>query len=245
MLAKVESRCPVLDEMLRTDQTVGRSGKVFKGLAAASTANNLAFIRKVMADIKPTRTLEIGLSYGASTLTFCSEHKHLDRNGTKQHVALDPYQPYAMYDECGVFAVERAGLGDYLDPLFEFSEFALPRLLENHRQFDFIYVDGSHVFENVFIDAFYCARLLADDGIVAFDDSTDPHVAKVIAFIRSNLGGQLPEVHHGAAGLKSRIGKALGRNQLTAFRRLRHFDQHGVRKWDTPLRAWDAPFKRF
>lgn len=234
--------CPVLDEMLHSQKTVGRSGKRFEKLASASTVNNLKFIQRTMRERRPQRTLEIGLAFGASTLVFCSEHSKLAYQASKQHIAIDPYQPYPTYDEAGVYAVERAGLAEYLDYRPEFSEFVLPRLLETHQRFDFIYVDGSHLFENVFIDAFYAARLLNDGGWMAMDDSSDAHVAKVNDFIKSNLSGALKEVSISA---KSTIAGLVGKRQLTVFERLPYGGPHNPRKWDTPLRSWDSKLGRF
>lgn len=234
--------CPVLDEMLSTNRTTGRSGKVFEKLESNSTVNNLKFIQQTMRERKPVRTLEIGIAFGASTLVFCTEHQKLGRAGSKQHTAIDPYQPYAPYDEAGVFAVERAGLGDYLDHRYQFSEFVLPRLLEEHQRFDFIYIDGSHLFENVFIDAFYAARLLNDGGLMALDDSSDPHVAKVNDFIRTNLSGALREVQQGG---KSLVAGLLGKRQLTVYERLPYDGPHAPRKGDTPLRLWDSKLGKF
>src|SRR6185312_2509930 len=94
--------CPTLAEMLEKNRTVGRSGKVFDGLASNSTIGNLAFIRKTMRQRQPARTLEVGLAFGASTLTFCFEHQQLGRPGSNQHVAIDPYQQFPWIDESGV-----------------------------------------------------------------------------------------------------------------------------------------------
>lgn len=117
--------CPVLDVMLSTRSTVGRSGKQFADLGSNSTLNNLRFIQQTMRERKPLRTLEIGLAFGAATLVFCSEHHRLGHEAAKQHTALDPYQPYPMLDEAGVYAVERAGLAGFLDYRPEFSEFVM------------------------------------------------------------------------------------------------------------------------
>lgn len=234
--------CPVLDEMLSTGTTVGVSGKQFTDLQSNSTLNNLRFIQQTMRERKPKRTLEVGMAYGASTLVFCSEHHRLGHEAARQHTAIDPYQPYPLYDEAGVNAVERAGLGNFLDYRPEFSEFVLPRLLETHQRFDFIYIDGSHLFENVFIDAFYAARLLNDGGWMAMDDSSDPHVAKVNDFIRSNLSGAMKEISLGA---KSTFAGLLGKRQLTVFERLPYDGPHPPRKWDTPLRRWDSKLGKF
>jgi predicted O-methyltransferase YrrM len=235
--------CPVLDEMLSKRSTVGRSGKVFTNLSSNSTLNNLRFIQRTMCDRKPTRTLEVGLAFGASTLVFCTEHERLGHDAAQQHVAIDPYQPYPPYDEAGVYAVERANLAGYLDYRSEFSEFVLPRLLESHQRFDFIYIDGSHLFENVFLDAFYTSRLLNDGGLMAIDDSTDPHVAKAIGFIRSNFFAALREVSTG--GARGAVASMLGKRQLSVFERLPYDGPHPPRKWDTPVRVWDSKLGKF
>ena len=231
--------CTVLDQMLNENRTVGRSGKEFTNLASNSTLNNLKFIQRMMWDRQPQRTLEIGIAFGASTLVFCAEHQKLGRTGTKQHTAIDPFQPRHWYDEAGVFAVERAGLGEFLDYRPEFSEFVLPKLLESGQCYDLIYVDGGHLFENVFLDALYCTRLLNDGGMIMFDDSTDPHVAKAVGFIRSNLADSLKEVM--PEDLRSTIARLLGMRQLTVFERLPSHQ----RKFDTPLREWDSKLGKF
>ena len=41
------------------------------------------------------------------------------------------------------------------------SHKVLLRLLADSGQFDLCFIDGSHLFEDWFIDGFYCARLLA------------------------------------------------------------------------------------
>jgi len=155
--------CPVLTELLRTRRAVGRTGRVYNGLAALSTVNNLQTIRCLMHELRPLRTLEIGLSFGGSALVFCASHKELCRPPEGQHTALDPHQA-TVWDSCGLMAVERAGLMSYLDFRAAYSAFELPRLVEQGAQIDLVYVDGSHLFEDVFVDAYYVARLLAPGG---------------------------------------------------------------------------------
>jgi hypothetical protein len=98
------------------------------------------------------------------------------------------------------------------------------------------------LFENVFLDAFYSARLLNDGGLIALDDSSDPHVAKVNDFIRYNLGMALKEV---AQGAKATLTGMIGRRQLTVFERLPYGGPYPPRKWDTPLRPWDSRLGKF
>ena len=64
------SFCPVLDELIRTQRSVGQSGRVFEQLGALSTINNLQVLRAMMLERRPVRTLEVGLGYGGSALAI-------------------------------------------------------------------------------------------------------------------------------------------------------------------------------
>ena len=80
-----------------------------------------------------------------------------------RHVAIDPFQP-TVWDGVGIQSLERAGLSDLVEVMQEPSCRVLPRLLSSGRQFGIMYVDGSHLFEDVFVDAYFGARLLTDGG---------------------------------------------------------------------------------
>ncbi|HEY6167685.1 MAG TPA: class I SAM-dependent methyltransferase [Verrucomicrobiae bacterium] len=231
--------CPVLAEMARTRQAFGRSGRRFEDIGALSSLNNLIVLRALMQDLKPDCTLEVGLSFGGSCLVFTMSHRDLGHAPAAQHLALDPFQKQ-VWDDAGLLAVETSGLSGFLDFRSAFSAVELPRLWHEGRRFGFIYVDGSHLFEDVFLDAYFSVRLLAEGGVVAFDDSSDPHVAKVLAFLRRNLRGALEEFDlspyrlDGGKSLRYRLGGLLGRRQLTAFRRVGEV-----------VRPWDAKFRPF
>lgn len=230
--------CPVLAEMLDSRRAVGREGKVYEGLAALSTLNNLLCLRRLMMELKPTRTLEVGLSFGGSCLVFTASHRDLGRPGSGQHTALDPFQS-GVWQDCGVLAVERAGLTEFLNLRQASSQLELPKFINEGASFDLVYVDGSHLFEDVFVDAYFIARLLSEGGVVAFDDSSNPNVAKVLRFLRRNLRETLPEVdlapyRADGNGMGYRLGRLVGKTQLTAFKRI------GICE-----REWNAPFTSF
>lgn len=231
--------CPVLAELFRTRQVVGQSGKVFEGLAALSSLNNLVTLRKLMLHLRPTRTLEVGLSFGGSCLMFTASHRDLGHSPMKQHLAIDPFQT-SVWDQCGLLLTTKAGLDEFLDFRPSFSSVLLPQLLSEEMRFDLIYVDGSHLFESVFIDAYFAARLLQDSGVIVFDDSTNPHVQKVLKFLRTNCRQGLAEVDLGpfrdgrGSNLLYGIARRMHKLQMTAFRRM------GVIE-----RAWDSPFYDF
>ena len=225
--------------MVSNQTAIGRSGRRFGTLGALSTQNNLWALHRLGMELRPERTLEIGLAFGGSGLVFTAAHRDLGHSPAKQHVALDPFQA-TVWDDCGVQAIERAGLADYLDYRAAPSSLELPKLVGQNAQFGLVYVDGSHLVEDVFVDAYYAARLLPPGGVVVFDDSTDPHVQKVLRFVRANLAAGLAEVDlgpyraDGGKGATYRVARLLGRTQMTAFRRVGPVD-----------RAWDARFRPF
>ena len=102
-----------------------------------------------------------------------------------------------------------------------------------------MFIGGSHFFDDVFVDFYFTAQLLADGGIVAFDDSTNPHVRKVLRFIHANCGCLQPvdfsryRADEGKS-LRYRAAEAVGRAQLTAFRK--------IGPWG---REWNVAFKNF
>ena len=164
------SFCPELQHLLSTRQMIGRSGKVFEEVPALSSINNLFTIRSLCLELKPKRTLEVGFCFGGSGLVFTTSHRDLGFAPQRQHMALDPFQS-SVWDDSGLLGIERAGLQGYLDFRPAFSCIVLPRLLSEKAVFDLVYIDGSHLFEDVFVDAYFVSKLLSAGGIVLFDDS--------------------------------------------------------------------------
>jgi len=225
---------PELCSLLETQKTVGRSGKQFNGIPAISTTNNLLALRSLMLETNPQNTLEIGFAFGGSGLVFATTHRDLNHQPSQQHIAIDPYQTKA-WDDAGMLLIERSDLSGFLDLRQDFSHLVLPQLLQEKRKFDLMYVDGSHLFENVFIDFFYCDKLCEQEGIIMFDDSSDPHIRKVLNFIDSNFYRFYKKidlsVYRETSGqkFKYRLATKLKKNQLTAYQKIaqsnRRFDE--------------------
>ena len=222
---------PTLDEMLKT----GKAGTTSLPITGASTTNNLIVIRNLHMELRAENTLEVGLAYGASALVFAQTHKDLGNDIEGCHVAIDPFQ--ADMANSGLAALDQAGLGNLVAHLEDFSDRALPDLLARHRRFGLIYIDGSHLFEDVFVDVHYCAQLLEMGGIMLLDDSTHPDIAKVARFVRRNMQGVLDKVDlspyraDNGKSLRYIVAQKLDRVQLTAFRKV----DAGRRHWDAKL----------
>jgi predicted O-methyltransferase YrrM len=226
--------CPELKNVMVGNELVGRSGKIQKS-QGASTPNNLLVIANIIYDLKVQNSLETGMAFAASTLAFLAAKRDAGID-TGKHIAIDPFQKLYS-DDGGVMAVERAKLADRIEVRYSFSSIELPRQLEAGASFDLIYVDGSHLFEDAFIDAYFAIRLLRNGGIVLFDDSADRHVAKVVKFLRTNLTENLCELDlsrwRGDFGRnwRYRAGRMFGHVQLTGFQKTGDVQ----RKYGTPL----------
>jgi hypothetical protein len=217
--------CPTLEELVSSRRTVGKSGRVYDNLAALTTVNSLHALRALLLDLKPVNTLEVGLSFGGSALTIAASHRDLGHTAARQHVAIDPFQR-TVWDSTGLLGLERAGLHDYVEFREQPSAIALGDLAGHGRTFDFIYVDGSHRLDDVFVDAYFALRLLAPQGVVVFDDAPTDAVSSVLRFIEINFSTWATEMDltpfrsKNSSMVKYAIAKTLGRVQQRAFRRI-------------------------
>jgi cephalosporin hydroxylase len=198
--------------------------------------NNLVVLRNLFLKLRPERTLEIGMSFGGSCLVFTASHRDVGNAPDRQHLALDPYQG-TVWDDCGVMITERAGLTGWLDYRSALSALELPTLLREGRQFEIAYIDGSHLFEDVFVDCYFTGRLIVNGGVIVFDDCTDPNVTKVLRFIRRNCRDCYREVDLSpfradrGRSLRYHLGKHLNRIQMAAFQKV----GSSTRPWNSRL----------
>src|SRR5439155_19740700 len=94
----------------------------------------------------------------------------------------------------GRVQLEEAGLDGYVDVRESLSSYELARLAEAGERFGLIYIDGSHRFEDVFVDFYFARTILEPGGYLLFDDSSDIEVAKVIRFIQRNLPAYFQQI---------------------------------------------------
>jgi predicted O-methyltransferase YrrM len=230
---------PALANLLKGGRIEGAGGKIFNNTGAVSSLNTLWILRTVMMDLKPGRTLEIGLSFGGSCLVFLASHRDLSHSPEKQHIAIDPHQK-SVWDNTGLMHIRKESLQGWLDFYEEHSSARLPMLVNANNKIDLVYIDGSHLFEDVFTDFYYVWRLLATNGVVIFDDYTDPHVKKVTRFIDKNLGNYFSRFDvdkyrpDQGRSCKYKIAKMLNKTQVIAYR-----------KTGNDSRSWNSKFMDF
>jgi predicted O-methyltransferase YrrM len=144
-----------------------------------------------------TRSIEAGLGWAVSTLHICEGLQAVGPDG--RHVATDPYQFQALpghrtrYEGAGLRALEEAGVRDLVEFHEEESQVLFPQLLAEGRGFDFAFIDANHRFEGVFLDLYYCGRLLGEGRVVFLDDLQLPGVRRAVDFFLANLGWTIEE----------------------------------------------------
>jgi cephalosporin hydroxylase len=131
--------------------------------------------------------IEIGLGYGSSALAIGEALVSLGTPEAK-HLIIDAYQP--QFQNAGWEANVAAGLATLCTLLKERSQLALPRLVTEDVVADAAFVDGSHVFHNVFADLYFLRELVRPGGLIVLDDCQWPSVLTAARYFEVNAGWQ-------------------------------------------------------
>jgi predicted O-methyltransferase YrrM len=203
----------VITRLLHDGRAVARSdGSLHDLFPVAASAEEGEALRTWVEDVGATRTVEIGLGYGISTLFVCDGLLANGDTGAR-HVAIDPHQA-TRFADCGLQFLEEAGVAGIVEFVGKESQTVLPRLLSEGRVFDLAFVDGNHRFDGVFVDLVYLRRLVRPGGIVFVDDHQLAAVEKAVSFFVANLGWKVEEVstrdplHHWAVLRTSTVDDA-------------------------------------
>lgn len=211
--------CPTLKKIIETGKTIDENHNTIP-VSGLSSINNIKVLREIVIDKRPQKTLEIGLAYGGSALAILTSLKEVHQDKNFLHTAIDPYQK-KNWKNSALAVLETENLSERFRFIEDFSCFSLPKLVQQSEKFDLIYVDGSHLFENVFIDFYYSTLLLEKDGIILFDDCANSHVSKLMKFIKTNYSNTLARVSLDKYIKKSilkKIANKLGYSQIEAFK---------------------------
>jgi predicted O-methyltransferase YrrM len=188
----------VIARMIADGKVVARSDKSGHDIFPISigSAEGEA-LRSWVVKEKAARTIEIGLAWGVGALHIC-EGLLIAGNEDAHHVVLDPFQATG-FRNCGLQALDEAGVLHLVHHYPEESQIALPRFVSEGRRFDFAFVDGSHLFDRVFLDLIYLGRLVKPESVIFADDYQAPAVARAVSFCLNNLGWKLEETGPGDA----------------------------------------------
>jgi predicted O-methyltransferase YrrM len=153
-------------------------------------------LRDLLIAERPSTVIEIGLAYGSSALAI---GEALISVGGDRHVILDPFQDSGFRD-AGWEVIRSAQLDGVATLLRERSQIALARLAAGGMSADAAFVDGSHVFHNVFVDLYYLQMIVRPGGLVVLDDYWWPGVATAARYFETNLGWRPHAFANGTPG---------------------------------------------
>jgi len=172
----------IIEEIYKTGRVQDDAGKLINAFPHSTRYEIGTFLYNLIQEEKLEKTLEIGMAYGLSTLFICQAHH--DRE-IGHHIAVDPFQSKA-WKSIGLLNSKRAGLDNRLRFFESYSYEILPKLVEKGEQLDFAFIDGSHLFDDAFIDFFYIDKILNVGGFIAFDDIWMPALKQLVNFVLKN-----------------------------------------------------------
>jgi predicted O-methyltransferase YrrM len=178
-LQKCES--PLLEELYQTRKVPLPNGSD-KPMAVYIPREEGDYLYSLVRHLQPELTVEIGMANGLSTLFIAHALKD---NGHGRHIAIDPFQS-SDWTGAGMGLVQRAGLDSFVRLIEKPSHQALPELEQEKLFAQFIFIDGSHLFDYVMADFLCSDRILEPGGVMAFDDSDWPAITQVIRFVLAN-----------------------------------------------------------
>jgi predicted O-methyltransferase YrrM len=143
-------------------------------------------LRDALVAERATTVVEIGLAYGSSALAI-GEALMLAGGDSPLHLVIDAFQE-SEYFNVGWDAIRAAGLDRICRLLPERSQLALPRLVTDGFTADAAFVDGSHIFDNVFVDLYFLREIVRPGGLIVLDDVWWPSVATAAHYYETNAG---------------------------------------------------------
>lgn len=219
----------ILDEILTSGVVKDEEG-VEHAMHSNTSAEQCAFLRRLIESIDARRCLEVGLAYGISSLAICES---IHRKWGASLVSIDPFQ-HAQWRDIGLLNLNRGGYASIVEFHARPSHEVLPELLLEGRTLEFAYVDTCKIFDIVLVDAFFITRLLKPGGIVVFDDCSWPGIRKLVRYLASWPHLEVCATHGGAGPrpgntLASRLSRVVPfRNRIFRSEVLRTDDELGV-----------------
>lgn len=166
----------------------------------------VVFLNKLVTDARPKTSLEVGCAQGTSSLVICES---IGPNA--HHTIIDPFQA-TDWSNHGVDNLKSAGFNNF-ELIEELSEFILPRLVQEGKKFDFVFVDGWHTLDHVMVEFFYINRLLNVGGVVAFDDAALTGLNRLMRWIYNYP-------NYECLGSAGTVPQTSQRKQLNALKRM-------------------------
>lgn len=173
---------PVLNRIYSEGIVESADGEILDVFPVAVKYDEGLALYNVVRYLNTPKTLEIGMAYAVATMFICQAHQE---NDSGQHTVYDPYQS-TQWNSVGLLNLKRAGVDDLVRFYEAPSQQMLPELQKAGESFDFIFVDGAHLFDYAMLDLFYANELLNVGGYLMIHDLVIPSVRKALSFTLRN-----------------------------------------------------------
>ena len=170
------------------------------------TAGEADRLYRLVREVQPEVSIEIGLAYGVSTLAIVQA---LADNGIGTHHVIDPLQRSNKWGGAGLVALREAGLDDRVRFYEAFPEEVVPTLPGA----TFAFVDASHLFDLTLLEFVLLDKRVEVGGVLGFHDSSWPSVRKALRYILTNRAYRVrdPDPMTDGSRRKSRVTAALNK----------------------------------
>ncbi|MFO0321746.1 MAG: O-methyltransferase [Bacteroidota bacterium] len=135
------------------------------------------YIHRLIKQNNFKKTLETGFGLGLSASYIISASQ-------SNHLGIDPFQIH--YNNCGLKNIEKLGLTKNLEFYADHSHNILPKLLNEKRTFDFIFIDGDHKFDGQFIDFYYAGLMIEKNGFIVLHDTWMRSTTYLLNYVKKN-----------------------------------------------------------
>jgi predicted O-methyltransferase YrrM len=179
----------ILESMYRSEPQLGSDGRLHEIDSITRISREQGcYLYNLHKTHRPELSVEIGLAYGFSTIFLLSAMKEGEYG---HHIAIDPFQNHPIWKGIGLQKVQELEMASRFTFMEEKSITAIPRLIDEGRKAQFIFVDGDHKFDSVIVDFVLADHICALNGHIIFDDMWMPSIRKVVQFIKENRGDYL------------------------------------------------------
>ena len=170
---------PILKEIFEKKEIKDRENNTYP-LHSHTNAEQCAFIQELILEAKPSKTLEIGLAYGISTIAILDALSELKT--PFHHIVIDPFQRDAWKD-IGLLNIEKGGFLDNVTFYSRFSDQVLPALYSENARIQFAYIDSTKVFDILMTDVYFITKIMDINGMLVLDDCGFPGIRTLVRFL--------------------------------------------------------------
>jgi len=135
------------------------------------------FLYDFLKDKNIQLSLEVWMWYGVSALSIM-------RATHQKHYIIDPFQK--DFNNGWIDNLKKKSMWNRVVFLEQLSCHALPELVKQEIKIEFAFIDGSHKFDDIFLDFYYIDMLLPEWWYVCFHDHLLPSTQHVSSWIQNN-----------------------------------------------------------